>query len=359
MSTLFSETADSIGVKVRQRSEKLVGLKFLYRVRSNSDESAEIVETLQEFSTLPANDPTSADPWFCWKVFRWKNATDWELDRFRVYDGQNLYSFDKVDPLAPENFSRNGYLKPSEGRVEKYADPIVPMMQCRMAEFVFMELIGYGKTRIDAVVNETSPSPWKIIDSPSPDKFILERPIAGSCANTEYYIRVHVSMKPEPIVMRLESDLFGDFSEVLELASFDGILYPSKGREFKYPSADRIEHEKSYEYEVESVSRISERERATWIPDWPPGTQIYGNGNRFIAHTRETQLRDTLSRLALARKDVSVSRRLRFWGGICTIGILISLPLFRFSAKRNSLKHGWTVKHTSGSLGAGEKNELE
>lgn len=357
MDPTFSETADSIGEKVQQRLDKLVGLKFVFRVRCNSDEAAEIVETLQEFSTLPSNDPASTDPWFCWKVFHRKNTTEWELSTFRVYDGKNLYSFNRIDPLAPENFSQSGFIKDSGGHIEPCAHAVhaPTMSECQFSWFLFMNLVGCGKTIMDESLNKHSPFPWQIVDSSVSDKFVLERLIKFPTWEKGYSIRVHVAMTPEPMVMRsgnqhgsYPTDL-DNFSEVLEIAPFEDLFYPSKGRSFD-PACDRIKHDRVYEYEVESVSRVSERERTTWVPDWPAGTCVFTfpDGYRRIAHTRETQIRDFCFRMVHDRpkmKEMKIKWPIRVLVEAVGIGLKISLPFFRFAAKRNALKKGWIIKH--------------
>ena len=354
MSTPNSETADSIGEKVQQHLDKLVGLRFVFRVRNNDHEStnvSDMKETLQEFSTLPSTDPEHPEPWFCWKVFRPKNSIEWELEQFRVYDGKNTYSFDKIDPLAPIHFSRSGWIKRSEGCVEAsngYG------FNYDIPDFVFTNVLaGYGRTTVDTHINKAFSSSWQIVDSPAPDEYVLERQMKLPTWEKGYCIRAHVAMKPEPIVMRLcnppdePSDSIDNYTEVLELASFDGVVYPSKGRQFesnytRCKFGRVFKHARMYEYEVESVERVPEQRRKTWVPDFPPGTNVSGSESRYIAHSREVRLLHFLNHIAYQKKEFW---RLQLLAVPLGVGIKIALPFFRFAAKHYYVKNGWIIKH--------------
>ena len=364
--TTYSETADSIGEKVQQHLDRLVGLKFFCRVRSNDYEysaCSDRMTTLLEFSTLPSTDPEHPEPWFCWKVFRPINPTEWELDQFRAYDGKNVYSYDRINPLAPENFSPSGWIKDSIGRVETYPDSIARMVyalsareDCCFSNVVFM---GYRKPDIEKLVNEHKQvrPVVQIVDSPVPDEFILESYEKGETCSYTYQSRV--AMKPEPIYMRWKSTVTSSREgssridsdmEVLELASVDGVVYPSKGRfshsnYSNYKFGRVFSYARIYEYEVESVERIPEQRRETWVPEYPPGTSVFCSENqqsRSIAHTRATQIQTFLN-IGLCRpREGWLSKLLSV---ILNIGISIVLPFFRFAAKRYLVKNGWMIKY--------------
>jgi len=357
MNTSNSETADSIGKKIQQHLDSFVGLKFVFRVRNNDHEStntSDMKETLQEFSTLPSNDPARPEPWFCWKVFRPKNSIDWELEQFRVYDGKNTYSFDKIDPLAQIHFSRSGWIKRSEGRVEEsngYG------FNYDIPDFVFaIGLLGYGGTTIDKLVKEQVLLSWQIVDS-SPDNYVLECRGKPQSQETGHYTQAHVAMKPAPLVMRLTSpsdDPSGveNVTEVLELTSFDGVFYPSKGRQFesnyiRCKFGRVFKYARMYEYAVESVERVPEQSRETWVPDFPSGTGVSGTGNRYVAHTKEVQLLHFLNHIAY-QKDWW----LQLLAVLLGVGIKIALPFFRCAAKRYYVKNGWIIKYHKPTKGA-------
>ena len=168
-----------------------------------------------------------------------------------------------------------------------------------------------------------------------------------------YLIRAHVAMKPEPIVMRSGNpsvafpDDFESFSEVLEIASFDGIVYPSRGRSCirANPEADStyFNFDRVYEYVVESVERVSADQRNTWMPVFPPGTSVAGSESRIIAHTREVQLQDFLTRIANTRQHANMNGWLKLLAVIFGVGIQVLLPFFRFMAKRHAIQNGWII----------------
>ena len=374
MATTYSETADSIGEKVQQRLDRLVGLKFFCRVRSNDYEYSDCSDrmtTLLEFSTLPSTDPEHPEPWFCWKVFRPISPIEYELDQFRAYDGKNVYSYDRINPLTPEHFSRSGWIKYSPGRVETYSDPINRMIDalsaredCCFSNVVFM---GSRNPDFEKWVNEHKQMRpvVQIVNSPMPDEFILESYEAGETCLSHTY-RSRVVMKPEPIYMRWEwivadsrmgSSHVDKEMEVLELASFDGVVYPSKGRFFdsnySHGKFGRVfQYTRMYEYEVESVERVSEQRLETWVPEYPPGTSVScpeWDQSRNIAHTRDVQIQSFL--------NVGLNRPgggwlLKLLSVILYIGINIVLPFFRFAAKRYSVKNGWIIKDPKPMKGA-------
>jgi hypothetical protein len=327
-----------------------------------------MMETLQEFSTLPSNDPEYPEPWFCWKVFRPKNFIEWELDQFQVYDGKNIYSFGRIDPLAPQNFSKSGWIKYSQGHVETHPDSDTRTLlamsaraDCPCAEVIFM---GYRRTNIEKFFDKHQQprDTMQIIDSLAPDTFILESPKEDS-AEVHRIHRTHVAIKPEPVCMRVEtvvmnptdgSSCFEDFTEVLDLVSFDGVFYPSKGRQFdanysKCRYGRVFKYARMYEYEIESVERVPERSRETWVPDFPPGTSVSGIETRHIAHTREVRLQSFQNLIA----HYSLPR---WWQKMLAVifGVSIKLvqPFFRFAAKRYSVKNGWIIYYTKPTKGA-------
>ena len=72
-------------------------------------------------------------------------------------------------------------------------------------------------------------------------------------------------------------------------ATFEGIYYPEKGCSISY-ATKAISYDIIYEFEVESVRRLTEEDKANWVPDWPTGTSVRDHAfgkDTSIDHTKE------------------------------------------------------------------------
>lgn len=291
MVVLSSETVDSLASKVQKRIDAINDVKFTFRTRSNNYTSSDIHERKEEYSILHSNDHAYPRNWICWKVYHPKNESEWELDRFMVFDGKNLWSYDRVDPHNPGTV-----YKWSRGIVQPCVDPAPQIEdQNRFPRFLFMGIVGYGTSFVDEYVKSLGPDKWRIIGNPSTEEYVLERDIKAKNwdEKDKYSIKAFLSLHIAPKVWRTESISPGfpkvDFDEVESFAESNDLYYPLKGRSVSYATAKRP-YDMIYEFEVESVERLTDGARSGWIPEWPTGTLVLDQvqkKNITIPHTRK------------------------------------------------------------------------
>ena len=351
MNVFSAETIESMAAQVEKRLEAIDAVEFTFRVRSNTDMFPEMKETRQEYAFFRSKDPDYPRSWERWKVFYEKKPENWELDKFVVFNGKTIWTWDRLDHAHPGEF-----YKWSPGVIRAVVDPYVYMMGDEFVaanefrDFLFLNIVGYGKSQIDDLARSNGFDKWEIVESALPNEYVLQRFIHHPSWENGYYGRTYLRLEPVPVVWRTEyaadfSDKAGkfDFYTVESFATFDEIYYPVRGRTVSYANAN-IAHDVIYEFEVESVRHLSEADKADWVPDWPTGTLVgdlaFGKDIE-IPHTKE-QLQERMdeyyAKLGVDREIKTQGRRNWIVLTLSIIGILlIILWLFlRFFTKIRS-----------------------
>ncbi|MDR1382802.1 MAG: hypothetical protein LBJ67_02990 [Planctomycetaceae bacterium] len=349
MNIFSSEIIESLANKVQKQLDIINDVKFVYRVRANDSDSPNIRETREEYAVLRSDNPTYPNRWISWKVFSKDKDENWILDRFMVYNGKNMWRYDRINPDNPGTL-----YKWSRGIVEPCVNPNRQTWEIVFAQFLFMNVVGYGNEVVDEYIKSLGREKWYIAANPSPDEYILEREIKAPHwkESDKYYIRAFLYLKPVPMVRRTEnsSDFSkssdkNDIDEVLEFSQLGEIYYPLKGRSVS-PALSTQKHDKIYEFEIESVERLTEKDRKTWIPEWPTGTSIkdnINNKNIEIPHTKEQidKIRDNYFAQYDGEKQMKVQtpKRILFILFFNLIGLmLIGLHFWRkYRKQKNTL----------------------
>ncbi|MGL4942511.1 MAG: hypothetical protein ACRC46_04895 [Thermoguttaceae bacterium] len=297
LSSASVETVESMAVNIEKRLKEIDSIEFTLMVRANTYESSEINETRQEYAFFQSKDPVYPRSWERWKVFYQKTPGVWELDKFVVFNGKAIYTWDRVESVS----SGEEFDYWSKGLVQPAITSDSHMNGNQFPWFLFMNVVGYGKSEVDDFVRELGLEKWHIVESETVNEFVLQRIIKRPDWDdlSQYSIRAYLRLAPTLVVWRQETaNDFSDetekidFSESQSFATFDGICYPAKGRSVSYASK-AMPHDLVYEFEVESVKHLTEADKAQWVPDWPTGTivrDMVADKNFEIRHTREQML---------------------------------------------------------------------
>lgn len=339
MSVFSAETVESLAMQVEKRLEVIDAFEFIFRVKSNTMESPEMKETRHEYAFFRSKDPNYPRPWERWKVFYEKKPGVWELDKFVVFDGKTIWTWDRVVPPYPDN--PEGFNMWSKGVIRATVAPDTYMggdefhAANEFPHCLFMGVVGYGKSDIDKFFKrDFGLDKWQIVESTSPSEYVLQRIVQLPHWQSGYYIRAYLRLEPVPVVWRTESsgDFLdksrkNDFTEIESFTTFDDVYYPAKGRSVSY--AKNIPHDTIYEFEVESVKQLTEADKAKWVLDWPTGTQVsdmaFGK-NLEIQHTKEQLLErqeEYYAKLLVDRNIKTQSKRNWIVLSINVIGILL------------------------------------
>ena len=347
VNTFPAETVESMAMRVTERLETIDAVEFTLRVKANTFTSPEIKETREEYAFFRSKDPDYPHSWERWKVFYEKKPGVWRLDRFVVFDGKTLWTWDRVIPPHPDN--PEGFNIRSRGVIMAVVTPETVMYEMHgnefwhtneFPDFLFMGVGGYGERPGDDFLRSLGLDKWQIVESAPPSEFVLQRVVLFPDwkESDKYFIRVHIRLEPIPVVWcsELATDFFDktekfDFWAAESFATFDGIYYPAKGRSVSYANAN-IPFDEIYEFEVESVRRLTEKDKAQWVPNWPTGTivtnMVFGKENLEIRHTKDQMLEkqeEYYAKLGFDREIKTQSRRNWFIIIFNIIGILLIL----------------------------------
>ena len=343
-----AETVGGLATRVEERLESIDAVEFTFRVRSNSFGAAEIKETRQKYAFFRSKAPDYPRSWERWEIFYEKNPGEWELDEFVAFDGKTVWTWNRIDPVDPGEF-----YKWSRGAIQTAITPDGYMggNEVRASNefpfFLFMGIVGYGKSGVDDLIRNLGLDKWQVVESKPPSEFILQRVIQAPNWDSGYFIRAHLRLEPVPVVWRTEDSknfsdetLKNNFSEVESFGTFDGIYYPAKGRSISY--AKNVSHNTIYEFEVESVKRLTETDKTEWIPTWPTGTLVrdlaFGK-DVAIPHTKEQLMErqeEYLAKLGADREIKTQGRRNLFVLIVNVAGILLIFWLLyrRYKARQ-------------------------
>lgn len=327
MNVFASETIESMATRVAARLETIDAIEFTLRVRSNSLEAHEIKEARHEYAFFRSKDINYPRSWERWKVFYEKQPGVWDLDKFVAFNGKTVWTWDRIISPSPDN--PEGFNMWSRGVIRTTVTPDVYMSgegifaANEFPLFLFMNVVGYGKSHVDDFIRSLGLEKWQAVDSASPSEHILQRVIQapGWDESSKYFIRAYLRLNPIPVVCRTENaiDFLDkterfDFMNIETFKTFDGIYYPAKGSRVSY-SNKNIYHDTIYEFEVESVKRLAETDKTRWVPDWPTGTivvDMISGKNTEIRPTKEQMLErqeEYYAKLGVDRKINTHGRR--------------------------------------------------
>ena len=114
------------------------------------------------------------------------------------------------------------------------------------------------------------------------------------------------------------------------------MVYPVKGRHVSHANKN-VSHDVIYEFEVESVRRLTEGDKTKWVPEWPTGTIVrdfISDKNIEIRHTNEQILErqdEYYDKLGVDREIKPQGRR----NWIMLIINLVGIALILFLAFKN------------------------
>ncbi|MDR1382800.1 MAG: hypothetical protein LBJ67_02980 [Planctomycetaceae bacterium] len=293
-------SVEEIAQAIINQHSKYDNLKFTYRVRRNTDEAPKIIETREEYVVMSSNDTAYPDPWESWKVFKQNESGQWEIQKFAVFDGKNTYSFER-SPVNdnPKSFWVQGKIETSY----KYTH----FFYNSFSQMVHGGFVGYTNrpTLISKQIREQMDGLLKItgeatflgmpaIEMSRIEPTLKKRFDSSDLIENDFVGKILISKSP--IVLVVHSDRIDYLSRkkigescIEKVDVFEGIYYPAKYKNVFF--ADGLtKYNRIYECEVESIERLTETSRATWVPQWPSGTIVFdqiNNKNIEIPHTKE------------------------------------------------------------------------
>ncbi|HVA50496.1 MAG TPA: hypothetical protein VNH11_29380 [Pirellulales bacterium] len=273
---------------VQRRQSAYEGLRFTLLVTTEEKRSPTatrgeddprltngVLEARDVFAALGPQSDQSARRWRFWQR-EVKNAVgQWALQRFVAFNGSQTNSFDRWPSWDHRAWYR---VEPAGSAVPWEAWP--EFEPNRFDSFLFHHLNGFE----DWVVAASDDLRFLHLDRfhivgrrRSNDREVLTLLGKGS-AEFGVESRVEVTGEPDFMILRREAryakqnnELLGLY-EIEELAEFNGVRYPAKGR---YHQAGIGElHDVRYEFKVISVETLPDDARQHWLPPWPPSTIV-------------------------------------------------------------------------------------
>ncbi len=255
-----------------------------------------VQKTKNVFKILSA-EPGKSRPWRFWQRNIDSREGKWVCERFVVFNGAQSRRFLREERVAEGKWN-NAFVTSFE-MSDCFQSDVFESFLClglRGPDSVFMHGMDLPADHAYAIEEKTegkTPAIWKLSATlPAADvKYVVE--VSGA---PEFLVRsFNVEYKRKPQMS----------FEVTQVKTFDGVPYPAAGKFRQWPLG--YLNGQKYEFEVTSAARLTEKDRAEWLPIWPPGTIVVDAiQNKNITIDREVK-EVTQALLERRRKELAES----------------------------------------------------
>ena len=255
-------SVDSLRAGLHQRQVTFPGLELVYKVRRKVG-SHEEERSVDVFRIMPPLGPNDTSHWRCWERHVPERDGTKNLVELVAFNGSESRTYNRRAP-GQGKWSTSG---------------IVPFEEPDRYQYNFVDSLLYWDLNGIPTYMDPTGNVSRAIDNrfeiagiekqAGVDAYLLKGEHRGVLK------KVHVQGPPDFLILRYQAtekatgeDYF--LVEVTALGSIGDIRYPASGT-FKQ-RAVKLLPEVSYEFVVSEALLLSDDRRASWFPEWPPGS---------------------------------------------------------------------------------------